>query len=183
MKIPPSVRFAALLFLPALVPLLVPALCLGPDCVLLAMIQVADPASLEPAGLGGYCAWALGPLPAAVMIMALGLLCYRLVRTQPAPRTAWIAVWAVATLVAFLGAWYGIILVTSIGASETPPEVFLRITAAMTLLLIVLGQPGIVIWLRLVNRYARARQPESAPTEGQDDRHTRLPLDQAGENL
>ncbi len=59
--------------------------------------------------------------------------------------------------------WYAIILVTSIGASETPPEEFLAITAVMALTVITLGQPLIVLWLSLVNRIWKARpQRETA---------------------
>jgi hypothetical protein len=54
-------------------------------------------------------------------------------------------------------AWYAIILVTSIGASETPPEEFLALTALMALTVITLGQPLILLWLLLVNRIWKAR--------------------------
>ncbi len=163
MRIPPSVRFAALLFLPVLVPLLFPVPCLGTNCVLLTLIQIADPSSLEPAGLAGFCSWALGPIPGAVGIIVVGLLCYRLVQTQRVSRIGWGIVWVVFTLAAFLVAWYGITMVTSIGASETPPEVFLTVTAGMSLVVITLGQPVILLWLSMVNRYGKKHQPGQLP--------------------
>jgi hypothetical protein len=60
------------------------------------------------------------------------------------------------SLAAYVVAWYGIILVTSIGASETPPMKFLGITALMALAVFVLGQPLVLLWLSLVDRYSKA---------------------------
>ena len=154
-RMPPSapyaVLFSLLLFLPVLLLLLVTVPCLGSLCVSMLWDWLADPSL----GLGGSCAWAFGPLPAAAVLFALGLAGYWLAGRSDPRRIHWFAVWAMFTLCAFPVAWYRIILVTSIGASETPPMEFLGITALLALAAITLGQPLIVLWLFMVNRLWR----------------------------
>jgi hypothetical protein len=157
-RIPPSVLYSLLLVSPLLLLLLLPVPCLGSECMLLTSIQLADPSQLEPGGLAGFCAWALGPLPAAAIIFTLGLAGYHLTGKGPACRLQWVATWALFCLSAYVVVWYAIILVTSIGASETPLEEFLAITALMALTVITLGQPLILLWLSLVNRIWKARK-------------------------
>jgi hypothetical protein len=162
-RIPASVLYSLLLFSPLLLLLLLPVPCLGSECILLTSIQLADPSQLEPGGLAGFCAWGLGPLPVAAVIFALGLVAYRLTGRAPARRIHWGATWALFCLSAYVIVWYAIILVTSIGASETPPEEFLAITALMALTVITLGQPLLLLWLSLVSRIWKARpQRETA---------------------
>jgi hypothetical protein len=162
-RIPSSVPYSLLLFSPVLLLLLLPVPCLGSECILLTLIQLADPSQLEPGGLTGFCAWALGPLLAAAVIFALGLTGYHLTGKDCPRRIDWVGTWALFCLTAFGVAWYAIILVTSIGASETPPEKFLAITALMALTVITLGQPLILLWLFLVSRIWKARpQRETA---------------------
>lgn len=162
-RIPASVQYSLLLFVPLLVPLLLPVPCLGSECLLLTSIQLTDPSSLAPAGHVGFCAWALGPLPAAAVIFTLGLLAYRLTGGARAQQFGRIAVWAAFCLAAFPVAWYLIILSTSIGASETPPMEFLGITALMALAVIVLGQPLVLLWLSLVDRFWKGRGRGEVP--------------------
>ena len=156
-RLPSSVRYSLLLFAPLLVLMLLPVPCLGSECLLLTSTQFIDPSSMEPGGLAGFCGWALGPLPAAVVIFALGLLGYRLTGGTRPQRFGRVAVWAMFSLSACVVAWYMIILVTSIGASETPPMKFLGLTALMALAVIVLGQPLILLWLSRVDRYWKGR--------------------------
>jgi hypothetical protein len=155
-RLPVSVRFSLLLFVPLLVLMLLPVPCLGSECILLTSSRLTDPSSVEPDGLAGFCVWALGPLPAAAVIFALGLLGYRLTGGPYPQQVGRIVVWAMFSLAAYVVAWYGIILVTSIGASETPPMKFLGITALMALAVFVLGQPLVLRWLSLVDRYWKA---------------------------
>lgn len=161
-RLPTSVRYSLLLFAPLIVLVLIPVPCLGSECLLLTAIHLADPSSLEPRGLAGFCAWGLGPLPAAAVIFALGLVGYWLTSGTCPQRIGRLAVWAMFTLTALLVAWYGIILVTSIGASETPPTKFLGITFMMALAVIVLGQPLVLLWLSLVDRIWRAHGQNEA---------------------
>jgi len=156
-RLPASVRYSLLLFAPLLVPLLLPVPCLGSECLLLTSTQLIDPSSMDPGGLAGFCGWALGPLPAAVVVFVLGLLGYRLTSKARLQQFGRVAVWAMFSLSAYVVAWYAIGLVTSIGASETPPMKFLGITALMALAVIVLGQPLVLLWLSLVDRYWKGR--------------------------
>jgi hypothetical protein len=168
-RLPASARYSLLLFAPLVVLLLIPVPCLGSECLLLTAIHFSDPSSLDPRGLAGFCAWGLGPLPAAAVIFALGLAGFRLTGGTRPQRIGRLAVWAMFTLTALSVAWYGIILVTSIGASETPPMKFLGITFLMALGVIVLGQPLVLLWLSLVDRIWRAHGQGEA-TAGQDRR-------------
>jgi hypothetical protein len=152
---PHAALYSLLLLLPVLLLLLLPVPCLGTQCALLLSIQLADPSSIEPSGLRGFCAWAFGPLLAATVLFVLGLAGYRLTGRPQPPRIHQVAVWGLFILAAFLAAWYVTILVTSIGASETPPMEFLGITALLALAAITLGQPLIVLWLFMVNRLWR----------------------------
>jgi hypothetical protein len=163
-RIPSSVLYSLLLFSPVLLLLLLPVPCLGSECILLTAIQLAYPSQLEPGGLAGFCAWSLGPLLAATVIITLGLAGYHLTGKDCPRRIDWVGTWALFCLTALGVAWYAIILVTSIGASETPPEEFLALTALMALTVITLGQPLILLWLFLVNRIwkAHAQQQTAA---------------------
>jgi len=154
---PHAALYSLLLLLPVLLLLLLPVPCLGTQCALLLSIQLADPSSIEPGGLRGFCAWAFGPLLAAAVLFVLGLVGYRLTGRPQPPRIHQVAVWGLFSLAAFLAAWYVTILVTSVGASETPPEEFLAITAGIALTAIALGQPMILLWLWLVHRIWRAQ--------------------------
>jgi hypothetical protein len=168
-RLPASVRYSLLLFAPLIVLLLIPVPCLGSECLLLTAIHLSDPSSLGPRGLAGFCAWGLGPLPAAAVVFALGLAGYRLTSRTRLQRIGRFAVWGGFSTTAFLVAWYGIILVTSIGASETPPMEFLGITAQIALAVVVLGQPLVLLWLSLVDRIWRAHG-QGEVTAGQDRR-------------
>ena len=161
-RLPASVRYSLLLFAPLLVLLLIPVPCLGSECLLLTAIHLSDPSSLDPRGLAGFCAWGLGPLPAAAVVFALGLVGYWLTSATRFQRIDGLAVWAMFTLTALSVAWYGIILVTSIGASETPPMKFLGITALIALAVVVLGQPLVLLWLSLVDRFRTASRAAEA---------------------
>ena len=158
-RLPASVRYSLLLFAPLVVLLLIPVPCLGSECLLLTAIHLSDPSSIDPRGLAGFCAWGLGPLPAAAVVFALGLVGYWLTSATRFQRIGRLAVWAMFTLTALSVAWYGIILVTSIGASETPPMKFLGITALIALAVVVLGQPLVLLWLSLVDRFRTASRP------------------------
>jgi hypothetical protein len=149
--------------------LLIPVPCLGSECLLLTATRLSGPSSLDSRGLAGFCAWGLGPLPAAAVVFALGLVGSWLTSGTRFHRIGRLVVWALFTLTALSVAWYGIILVTSIGASETPPMRFLGITFLMALGVMVLGQPLVLLWLSLVDRIWRAHGQGEA-TAGQDRR-------------
>ncbi len=163
--IPASVRYSLLLFAPLLLLLLLPVPCLGSECILLTASQLADPSSIESGGLAGFCGWALGPLPAAAVIFTLGLLSYRLTSKAGPQQFGRVAVWAMFSLSAYAVAWYTIILVTSVGASETPPMKFLGITALMALAVTVLAQPLVLLWLSLVDWCWKGRGQGEAANE------------------
>ena len=168
-SLPYSILYSMLLFFPLLLLLLLPVPCLGSQCALLVSIRVIEPSSLDPGGPGGFCAWALGPLPAAAVIFALGLAGYWLTGRPNPRRIGWAAVWVMFTTVGYLVAWYAIILVTSIGASETPLGEYLAITSLMALTVVAIGQPLILFWLSLVNRIWRAHvQPAPLRAEARD---------------
>jgi peptidoglycan/LPS O-acetylase OafA/YrhL len=156
-RLPESVQYCPLLFVPLLVPLL-PASCLGLQYLLLVPILLSDPLALDPGDHAAFCAWALGPLPAAAVIFALGLLAHKLAGVACPSRGRRAAVWATFSLAAFPVAWYLIILVTSFGATEPPPEKYLGVTALMTL-------AAILLQLSLVDRFWETRRTRLWPVE------------------
>ena len=67
-------------------------------------------------------------------------------------RSAWLGTWAVFSIALFFAVWIGTTLITSIGASETPPLVFLKMTALITTGLTLLGQILVIPWLIVVSK-------------------------------
>jgi len=87
-----------------------------------------------------------------------GRVLYHLYQSGRTARAAWIAIWAVFTAALFLTAWYGITVVTSIGAAETPGAIFLRWTALTAAGLTMLVQPLVMLWLYIVNWAVRQQR-------------------------
>jgi hypothetical protein len=62
-------------------------------------------------------------------------------------RIVFIAIWGSFTAALFAALWFGVTILTSIGASETPPYIFLRMTALGAAGLTLAGQVFVIPWL------------------------------------
>lgn len=150
MNFKPALVFALAVFGPLLVTMILPLPCLGSNCALMALIYMTDPASLDASGMAGYCAWALAPLFSALGLFTTGVIFYLLFERRLSSWPARIFAWGIFTFALYLTAWYGITILTSIGASDKDPFEFLAWTALMAALLSLLAQVLVIPWLRFV---------------------------------
>lgn len=152
-----STQFSLLIFAPLLLGLLLQACFLLPSGVLVTLLAVFDP-SVSSTGTLSYWTWVIGPMLAACGIYLTGLGLYRLYRLEGSPWIAWIAIWVFFTVALFLTGWFGITIITSIGASDKPVAIFLSWTALMAAGLATLAQPLVLLWLYAVSRAVRRLQ-------------------------
>ena len=147
-------KFSLLVFAPVLVTFLLPVLFLLPTGVLLTLIAMLDP-TISLSSAASYCMWIIGPILAAISLFFIGRGLYSPRRRGRSPRSIWLATWAVFSVALFLAIWVGVTGLTSIGASETPSHIFLRVTdfiaAGLTLLSQALEVPWLVVVLRMVH--------------------------------
>jgi hypothetical protein len=151
----PAVKFSLLVFGPVLIVFLLPAIFLVPQSVLFTLTAVFDP-TLGFSHALPFILWAAAPFTAAALLFLLGFSLYPSYRGNPASRPVWIMIWAFFSAAFFLAAWFGMTLLTSIGASDIPTYVFLRSTAAMAAFLTLLGQLGVIPWLYLVSKIMKS---------------------------
>lgn len=141
-----AATFSAITFAPVLIAFLLTALFLMPMGMIFTLIALFDPSvTLSSAIL--YDLWIIGPFMAMIGLFGIGTGLYYLHQHIRSPFVAWSAIWFVFSTTFFLAIWIGVIIVTSIGASETPPLVFLRITVTIASVLILLGQALVIPWL------------------------------------
>lgn len=141
-----AARFSLLVFGPVLIAFLLLALCLLPGAVLFTLTAMFDPTVSVSSAVPFYL-WLIGPLLAALGLLLAGMLLYLLPLRGHSPSTFWLATWAILSIGLFLAAWVGVIELTSIGASETPPHIFLRLTALIAAGLTLLAQALVIPWL------------------------------------
>jgi hypothetical protein len=152
-----ALKFSALIFAPVLIAFLLPALFLLPSGVSFTLIALFDP-TVTISDAISYDMWIIGPVLAALGFFMVGLGLNSLHLRSNSSRSAWLATWAVFTIALFFAVWIGIIIITSIGASETPPHVFLKMTAIIATGLTLLGQILVIPWFIIVSRLMPASE-------------------------
>jgi hypothetical protein len=146
--------FSLLLFAPLMAALLLPAMCLAPAGILMALIGLADP-TIPLSDIAAYGLWVCGPIAAAAGLFAIGVWLAAARQRRRSRLFPWIAAWAVYSIGLFAAAWLGLIMVTSIGASDFPADAFERWTAGIAVVVTVAFQPAIGVWLFAVSRMWR----------------------------
>ena len=154
MEMKTSTQFSLVIFAPVLFGLLLPAGFLLPAAALMILLAVLDPTvSFSEAASNGL--WAVGPALAALSLSLAGRGLYAVYRQARPAWAAWIAIWIVFTAALFLTSWFGITVISSIGASDKPVAIFLSWTALMAAGLTLLVQPLVILWLYAASRAMR----------------------------
>lgn len=149
-----SLKFSLVIFAPVLFGLLLPAGFLLPSAALITLLAVLDPTvSFSEAASNGL--WAVGPALAAFSLSHAGRGLYAVYRQARQAWAAWIAIWIVFTAALFLTSWFGMTVISSIGASDKPVAIFLSWTALMAAGLTLLVQPLVILWLYAASQAAR----------------------------
>ena len=146
-----ALKFSALIFAPVLIAFLLPALFLMPTGVLFTLIALFDP-TVTISDAISYDMWIIGPVLAALGVFIIGIGLNSLHLRSNSSRSAWLATWAIFSIALFFALWIGTTIITSIGASETPPHVFLKMTALIAAGLTLLGQILVIPWLIVVSK-------------------------------
>jgi hypothetical protein len=144
-------RFSILVFGPLLFAFLLPALFLLPTGILVALISIFDPTIAVSEGFG-YNAWVCSPILAAVGLFLTGMLFHTFNLRGRSHETIWIAIWIVFSVALFAAVWFGITILTGIGASDYSTIMFLQLTAKVAAFLTLALQPGVVLWLFVSSR-------------------------------
>jgi hypothetical protein len=147
----PASKFSAILFAPVLIAFLMTAFFLLPGGVLFTSIAFADP-TVPLSSAASYNIWILGPIAAALGLFLAGRGLHSLHRPGGSARLAWTVTWAVFSVALFLAGWVVVTIFASVGASDTPEHIFLRMTALFAAGLTLLAQALVIPWLIVVSR-------------------------------
>lgn len=160
----PAIRSSLLVFGPLYAALLLFTLLLLPTSLLLTSIGLLD-AKVSLSEVSGHGAWALGPVLVGIGLLLVGAWLYPLYARGYSSPAAWAGVWAVFSIALFGVTWFGIIVLTSLGASDYPSGAFLRWTLTVAALLTLALQPGVWLWLTLSRRILRSVEPTHSGVE------------------
>lgn len=159
-----AVGFSLLVFAPLLFALLLPALILVPAGILMFLISLFDPTVPVGSSLQ-YNLWVFAPIVLSALVFLAGIGIYRFYSDGTSRTIAWIALWVVFSVGAFLAGWFGITILTSLGASDYPASQILRNSAAASAGLALLCQPVVGMWLfvstRMFDQFGK-REEETA---------------------
>ena len=151
MKIKTSTKFSLLVFAPVLVTFLLPDLFLLPTGILLILITIFDP-TVSISDVISFNMWVIGPVLAAFGLFLAGKGLHSHHLRGRSPRVAWMVTWIVFSSALFLAFWIGVIMLTSIGATETPAHIFLGFTALMAAGMTMLAQAFVIPWLVIISK-------------------------------
>jgi hypothetical protein len=139
-------RAALVIYFPVLAAYILPALFLLPVGVTFTLLAIFDP-TLPLSSAAAYDLWIIGPLAAAVVVLLIGRLLVSFYQRGNSSRISFVAIWGTFTAALFTALWFGVVILTSIGASETPPSIFLRMTALGAASLTLAAQVFVIPWL------------------------------------
>jgi len=161
-------KFSLVVFAPALIAFLFPALFLLPAGILMTLLAIFDPAE-SLSGIPAYDMWIIAPTAAAGILFLAGRGLFSLHFHGWYPSFAWTVTWALFSTVLFLAFWYGITAISSIGASDKPLYIFLRWTAIFAAGLTGVSQMLVIPWLYMVSMVLRSDlnpEPVKTPLPG-----------------
>jgi hypothetical protein len=158
MKVNTASRFSFFVFAPVLITYLVPTLFLLPGGVLLALIAISDP-TVPLYSAFSYNLWIIGPVILSITLFLTGRGLYFLLLHGRSPHHIWLITWIILSFMLFLALWIDMIILTSVGASETPAHIFLGMTAFLAAGLTMLSQVLLIPWLVFIDRSVCAGLP------------------------
>jgi hypothetical protein len=139
-------KVSLVICLPVLAAYLIPAIFLLPVGVTFSLLAIFDPTVTFTQALS-YDLWIIVLIAAAAVVFFVGRGLVSFYQRGLSPRVIVIAIWGLFTVTLFFALWFGVIILTSIGASETPPYIFLRITGLGAVGLTLAGQVFVIPWL------------------------------------
>ncbi len=135
------------IYLPVLTAYVFPAVFLLPVGVTISLLAIFDP-TVTFAQAVSYDLWIIGPLAAAIGVFFVGRGLVSFYLRGYSPRIfIIIAIWGSFAVALFAALWFGVVILTSIGASETPPTIFLQMTALVATSLTLAAQVFMIPWL------------------------------------
>jgi hypothetical protein len=140
-----SWKFSLLVFAPVIVVFLLPALYILPVGITTALLTAFDPAPPGEASL--FYLWIIVPILLACTLIFAGRGLQAMYTRRTSQRLLWLLTWVVFTLALFLALWLGLSVLTSVGASDKSPQVFLSKTALGATGMILLSQVFVIPWL------------------------------------
>jgi hypothetical protein len=158
MNVNTASRFSFFVFSPVLITFLAPTLFLLPGGVLFALIAISDP-TVALYSAFSYNLWIIGPVILSITIFLAGRGLYFLLLNRSAPFLIWLSTWIILSSMLFLALWFDMIILTSVGASETPTHIFLGMTGFLAAGLTLLSQVFLIPWLVMINRSVIAGLP------------------------
>jgi len=150
-------KFSLLVFAPVLMAFLLPASLLLPVGGLIILGAIFDPA-VSFTGALSYNLWVIGPVTTACGLSLIRIWRYSFYRCARSIRSAWTVIWSVFTIALIITIWFGVSVLTSIGASDKPLSIFPSWTALLTVLLTLLAQMLAIPWLYAVSRMLHTLQ-------------------------
>jgi hypothetical protein len=139
-------KASLVIYLPVLAAYFMPAFFLLPVGVTFSLLAIFDP-TVTFAQAVSYDLWIIGPLAAAVGVFLIGRRLVSLYQREFFPWMIIIAIWGLFMVALFAALWLGAVILTSIGASETPPYIFPRMTAIGAAGLTLSAQVFVIPWL------------------------------------
>ncbi len=148
-------KFSLVVFAPVLAAFLLPALFLLPAGILMTLLAIIDPTE-SFSGFPAYSLWIIAPVAAACILFLGGRRLLPFHHRVWSPRSAWTVTWLVFSTVLFLAFWFGMTVLSSIGASDKPLHIFLAWTAIFAAGLTGMAQLLVIPWLYIVSRVLRS---------------------------
>ena len=139
-------KASLVIYCPVLIAYFIPAFFLLPVGVTFSLLAIFDPA-VTFAQTVSYDLWIIGPLAAAVGVFFVGRGLVSFYQRGFSPKMILIAIWGSFMVALFAALWFGMVILTSIGASETPPTIFLQMTALGAASLTLAAQVFVIPWL------------------------------------
>jgi hypothetical protein len=144
-------KFSLVVFAPVLAAFLLPALFLLPAGILLSLLDIFDSAG-SFSGIPGYDLWIIAPVAAACILFLAGRELFFFHHRGFSPSATWTVTWLVFSTVLCLAFWFGVTVLSSIGASDKPLHIFLAWTAIFAAGLTGMAQLLVIPWLYIVSR-------------------------------
>jgi len=158
-------KFSLVVFAPVLAAFLLPALFLLPAGFLMTLLAIFDSAG-SFSGIPGYDLWIIAPVAAACILFVAGRGLPSLHHRGWSLKAAWTVTWVVFSTVLFLAFWFGMTVISSIGASDKPVHIFLAWTAIFAAGLTGMAQLLVIPWLYIVSKVLQSDlkvEPMEAP--------------------
>ena len=144
-----SLEFSLQTFAPILVLSLPPIMILLLIGVINFLLAALDESSSFTSALR-FSLWGLGPILFLISLIWVGVELYSLNTARVSLPVKKAMIWMVFSISLFLILWFDLTLIGSISASDKPLPLYLKTTAIMAGFLTLMGQVGVMPWMRYI---------------------------------